>query len=231
MNKYILLAFLTLLLVSCDNSNTGDEKKESSTQKPILQKTQETNNNELSNLEDIIGKYASEEGDLEVTATEGMVLFNLLVVSDIGRTGDLEGEMILYKNTGIYKNKSQDCSLQFNFSNKQVKVTQEGSCEMGMGVTATGIYKSMSGANAASVIGKVDDSLGSLFYGKNESIYKKYCIAGMEEESGKIICRARERSGKDSHTIVHIFSGAYSGPDGELPPFDIAKKFKISLTR
>ncbi len=193
--------------------------------------TTQITNSQVSNFKNILGKYESDEGDLEITATEGMVLFNLLVVADTGRIGTLEGELILNKNKGIYKNKSQDCKIEFTFSNKHVKVLQKGSCEMGMGVTATGTYKSIKQTNSTIVIGKIGDSLGSLFYGDNVSTYKKYCKAGMEEESGKIICKARDKSGKDRNDIVHIFSGNYAGPDGVLPPFETAKKFKISLTK
>jgi len=228
--QILLLAFFTLLLTYKGNV-IADEGKINPTQNITTENNQTTNENDLPDLENLTGKYASDEGDLKMTVTEGMVLFKLLVVSATGRTGDMEGEMVLKGNTGIYKNESQDCNLQFKFTNQQVEVTQEGSCEMGLGVTASGTYKSMSEANAASVIGKVGDSLGALFYAENETSYRKYCEAGMEEESGNIICKARLKSGEDSNNIVHIFSGKYAGPDGELPPLNVAKGFKLLVTR
>jgi len=185
----------------------------------------------ISHVNTLVGDYESDEGDLKITATEGMVLFNLLVVADTGRTGTLEGELILNKSKGIYKNKDQDCDIAFHFSNKQVKLLQKGSCEMGMGVSATGTYKAVNKTNTPAIIGKIGDSLGSLFYGKDASTYKKYCKPGMEEESGEIICKTKKHSGDDNTELVHIFSGEYAGPDGVLPPLSIAKEFQISLTR
>jgi len=102
---------------------------------------------------------------------------------------------------------------------------------MGLGVSATGVYKSIAEKIANSVIGKVGDELGALFYAENDQTYKSLCSTGLEEESGGILCKAKLKSGEDSHDIIHLFFGEYSGPDGELPPLNIAKKFKLSSTR
>ncbi len=178
------------------------------------------------------GKYQSEDGDLEITTSEGDTHFKLLVVNSKGNTGEAEGAIEIKNNVATYKNKEQDCTLKFEFAEKEVSITQDGSCEMGLGVTATGLYKSTAVADSASVIGKVGDSLGDLFYSKSEAVYKKYCKAGEEENSGKILCIARDKSGKDSGaTIIHTFTGEYEGPDGELPPLSIAKKFILSVTK
>lgn len=222
--KLLLLPFwVVVLLAACQADSDSGAETDSSYQL--------ASSNSAKNRQEITGKYASDEGDLEITITEGMVLFKLLVVSATGRTGDMEGEITLKNNMGIYKNEFQDCYLQLEFKRNQINLTQEGSCEMGLGITATGIYKSMSEINAASVVGKIGDELGSLFYAEDNETYKAYCHHGMEEESGNIICKARLISGEDSNGITHIFSGEYSGSDGELPPLDIAKIFKIYLTR
>ncbi len=212
-NKKLISSLLMLLLLSaCEAGEKTSAPKESST--PVV----------------TAGKYQSEDGDLEIKVTEGMILFDLLVVSKEGRTGEMKGEIALKENRGIYENKSQDCLMKFQFEKERIEVQQEGSCEMGMGVTATGSYKSVAKKNANLVIGKVGDSLGSLFYGKDEKAYKKYCHAGAEEESGKILCKAKFKDKKESN-IIHIFSGEYNGPDGVLPPLEVAKKFTISQTR
>lgn len=177
------------------------------------------------------GKYESEDGDLEITTSEGDTYFKLLVVSSKGNTGEVEGTIKIENNEATYENKEQDCMLQFKFEEKDVSITQDGSCEMGQGVTATGVYKSKAEANSASVTGKIGDSLGDLFYSESETTFKKYCKAGEEEDSGKILCIARDKTGKDSSTIIHTFTGEYEGPDGELPPLSIAKKFTLSSTK
>ncbi|MBN1758121.1 MAG: DUF1131 family protein [Chitinispirillaceae bacterium] len=48
------------------------------------------------------------------------------------------------------------------------------------------------------------------------------CTASSEEYSGYVICR----DSRSKH-IHYLFSGEYNGPDGELPPPDILKDWKI----
>jgi len=193
----------------------------------------ELSNNPASKLVDASkdGKYESETGDLEIITSEGDTYFKLLIVSSRGNIGEAEGVIEIKNDIANYQNKEQNCALQFKFTEKKVSVTQVGTCDMGVGVTATGLYKSVAAANSASVLGKVGDSLGDLFYSESEVTFKKYCQAGQEENSGNILCKARNRSGDDSTTITHIFTGEYEGPDGELPPFSIAKKYKLLSTK
>ena len=49
------------------------------------------------------------------------------------------------------------------------------------------------------------------------------CIPGIEEMSGDIICLA-----KSAKTISYIFSGDWSGPDGELPPQHTLNSWRLS---
>lgn len=177
---------------------------------------------------DIDGKYATDKGNLEIITTEGDVYFKLLAVDSTGRTGDARGILSVEGNKAIYT--AEDCELVFQFTLDKVDLTQTGRCGMGLNVDASGTYRSTAAANAASVVGKVGDALGALFYAQNEATYRNYCVAGMEENSGNIICKARKKTGQDSDTIVHIFSGTYAGPDGELPPLSVAAKYKIIAT-
>ena len=46
-----------------------------------------------------------------------------------------------------------------------------------------------------------------------KDIVASRCLPGMEELSGTVICPAKSAS-----AINYIFTGRWSGPDGELPP-------------
>jgi len=89
----------------------------------------------------VVGEYASEWGDLEITRLDGQLHFSLLVVSARGRTGEAEGEIAFDGKIGIYKNIRQECEMRFQFSPQQIVLEQIGSCEMGMGVSAAGEYR------------------------------------------------------------------------------------------
>jgi uncharacterized protein len=86
------------------------------------------------------GKYESEEGELEITTSEGDTYFKLLIVNAKGNTGEAEGSVEIKNDTANYKNKEQDCALEFKFVEKGVSIKQDGTCEMGLGVIATGLY-------------------------------------------------------------------------------------------
>ena len=183
-------------------------------------------------IKSITGKYATEEGHLDITYSEGILYFELLIVNKQAHIGEVEGGIVLKNGTAVYNSKEPKCKLKFKFADKEVKITQEGGCDMGANVTATGTYKSMTEANAHMVIGKVGDSLGSLFYSESEETYKKYCHAGVEENHGNIICKTRNKTGEDNTNIVHIFSGKINNAleYEALPPLSIAKNFKIVST-
>ncbi len=89
----------------------------------------------------VLGKYVNEWGDLEITRVDGRLHFSLLTVSARGRTGESEGEIVFDGKTGVYKNIRQECEMRFQFTPPQIVLEQIGSCEMGMGVTATGEYR------------------------------------------------------------------------------------------
>ena len=50
----------------------------------------------------------------------------------------------------------------------------------------------------------------------------KVCIAGEEEEAGKVICQAPQ-----APHIFYIFTGTWDGPDGTLPPADIVRSWRV----
>jgi len=182
-------------------------------------------------LHTITGKYASTDGNLELIYSEGILYFEVIIVNKKAHIGELEGEIILNNNTAIYHNVERDCSLSFQFYPKEIQISQKGHCDMGLNVTATDTYKSMSEKNVKLVIGQVGDSMDTLFYAKDLATYEKYCYWGVEEYATNILCKAREKSGKDSPSILHIFEGKDHTIYGILPPLSIAKKFKIIVTK
>ena len=48
------------------------------------------------------------------------------------------------------------------------------------------------------------------------------CVAGLEENSGKALCR----DGEVTHVGLN-FEGGWAGPDGELPPTDVLATFTV----
>lgn len=51
---------------------------------------------------------------------------------------------------------------------------------------------------------------------------QEQCAAGMEEWSGKVLCYAPE-----ANNILYLFTGAWDGPDGEVPPKDILANWEL----
>ncbi len=80
------------------------------------------------------------------------------------------------------------------------------------------------------VTGVIGNSLGSMYFSSDEKTYKEYCVAGMKDESGNILCYARTASRDKTKHIQHIYSGSYNGADGTLPPLKTARTFKITAT-
>ncbi|MDQ7016385.1 MAG: hypothetical protein Q9N68_08420 [Gammaproteobacteria bacterium] len=89
---------------------------------------------------DKIGTYGNANSDLEIRFSEGIWSFLLLTVSERGRTGDLEADFALDGEQGQYKNSQKNCDIRFQFLQQLVVLEQMGSCEMGMGVNASGEY-------------------------------------------------------------------------------------------
>ena len=56
-------------------------------------------------------------------------------------TGELSGEVPLTGSAGNYVDKELDCTLSFNFVPDSLVLNQDGSCGMGLNVSAAGTYK------------------------------------------------------------------------------------------
>ena len=61
-------------------------------------------------------------------------------------TGELSGEVPLTGSAGNYVDKELDCTLSFNFVPDSLVLNQDGSCGMGLNVSAAGTYKRVSSA-------------------------------------------------------------------------------------
>jgi hypothetical protein len=59
-------------------------------------------------------------------------------------TGELSGEVPLSGTATNYVDKELDCTLSFNFMHGSLVLNQDGSCGMGLNVSAAGTYKRVS---------------------------------------------------------------------------------------
>lgn len=72
----------------------------------------------------------------------------------------------------------------------------------------------------------IKNSLNATIGSRYADIYKDFatprCIAGLEEMSGSVICRA-----PNAKNILYVFAGKWPGPDGTIPPLAILKEWTI----
>src|SRR5262249_47187373 len=66
--------------------------------------------------------------------------------TDRMNTGELSGEIPLIGNAATYVDKEFDCTVSFNFAPGGLVLNQNGSCGMGLNVSAGGTYKRVSSA-------------------------------------------------------------------------------------
>ncbi len=92
------------------------------------------------------------------------------------------------------------------------------------------IYPSAGSKNIFSVVTSNDDvknalgpKIGSVFADVYKSPNLAKCDPGMEEMSGEVICSAPESS-----SVKYIFKGSWNGPDGEIPPANILRTWRIT---
>jgi len=58
--------------------------------------------------------------------------------------GEVEGEASLKQNVAVFVDAENDCGLKFYFANNKVSIEQDGSCSMGLNVSASGEYSKVS---------------------------------------------------------------------------------------
>ncbi len=176
----------------------------------------------------LLGRFTSDSGQVAVYESEGVLGFDLLVVNSQGHTGEASGALKAEEGVWRYAAPAIECRLDFHFSEAALELVQVGECAMGLGVNGSGSYYPQL---PPPLLGSPGDTLGSLFYGADEATYRAYCVAGMEELSGKLLCNARLATGEDTAEWMQLFAGDYAGPDGELPPLAVARTFTLVETR
>jgi uncharacterized protein len=95
---------------------------------------------------DFTGTYKAANGGVIVQQTpDGKIKFS---ISATYRTnvGEVSGEVPLSGDAANYADKETDCDLSFKFAPGKLVVTQDGSCGMGLNVSASGTYKRVSAA-------------------------------------------------------------------------------------
>lgn len=92
-------------------------------------------------MRNLVGTYQTNEGDIKINIVKGRLYFKLLVVNARANIGDVQGYITLRGKQGTYKNTNINCHLDFVFKASKVIIAQEGSCQMGMGVYADGVYR------------------------------------------------------------------------------------------
>jgi uncharacterized protein len=95
---------------------------------------------------DFTGTYKAANGDVLVQQTpDGRIKFAISATWK-ANVGEVSGEVPLKGNAASYTDKDNDCGLSFKFASGKLVVTQDGSCGMGLNVSASGTYKRVSAA-------------------------------------------------------------------------------------
>ena len=99
---------------------------------------------------DVTGTYKMKQGGAAglvlVQQANGRIKFYINATYRMN-TGELSGEIPLTGNAASYVDKELDCTLSFNFLSGSLVLNQNGSCGMGLNVSAAGTYERVSGAS------------------------------------------------------------------------------------
>jgi uncharacterized protein len=88
----------------------------------------------------VTGTYTTIGGELRIQELHGGTIRFQVFATWKMNTGEAAGEAPLQGQIATYVNKEEDCAFTFQFTLKQVHVTQAGSCGMGLNVSAGGTY-------------------------------------------------------------------------------------------
>lgn len=87
------------------------------------------------------GTYKCEGGELLVeNRPDGSIRFEVSASNGMN-VGGASGRAMLKDGVAIYSNRDDDCTLVIRFAKNEAKIAQDGSCGMGLNVTAEGVYK------------------------------------------------------------------------------------------
>jgi uncharacterized protein len=95
---------------------------------------------------DFTGTYKAANGEVLVQqAPDGRIKFSISAAYRMN-VGEVSGEAPLSGDAASYADKDNDCGLSFKFAAGKLVVAQDGSCGMGLNVSASGTYKRVSAA-------------------------------------------------------------------------------------
>ena len=98
----------------------------------------------VSTTDSLTGTYKAGNREMKIQLLPtGRVKFYLFAMYGMN-TGEVSGEASLKGDIAAYVNREDDCNLVFKFGAGNAKVTQDGSCGMGLNVSGSGIYKQTS---------------------------------------------------------------------------------------
>jgi len=96
-------------------------------------------------IEGLTGIYEGDTGELRVRELDGRIRFHIYSSFRMN-TGEVSGDAVVEGTTAEYVNREQNCRLAFRFTPSGAILSQEGTCGMGLNVTADGEYRRTSGA-------------------------------------------------------------------------------------
>jgi uncharacterized protein len=100
----------------------------------------------------VTGTYKMKNGEVRVQQTaNGRIKFSLNAAYQMN-VGEVSGEAPLTASVASYADKDNDCALSFKFASAKLVVSQDGTCGMGLNVSASGTYN-----RASSAAPKFDD--------------------------------------------------------------------------
>jgi uncharacterized protein len=96
--------------------------------------------------EDVTGTYEAANGEVLVQQSEGGRIRFYINATYHTNVGEVSGEVPLTGDAASFVDQETDCALSLKFAPEKLIVTQDGSCEMGLNVSASGTYKRVSAA-------------------------------------------------------------------------------------
>jgi hypothetical protein len=94
----------------------------------------------------VTGTYKMKNGEVLVQQIDGRMRFTLNATWKTN-VGAVSGEVPLEGNAASYSDEDADCKLGFKFTPRKLVVSQDGTCGMGLNVSANGTYKRVSTAS------------------------------------------------------------------------------------
>jgi uncharacterized protein len=95
--------------------------------------------------ESVTGTYKMKNGEVRVQQTTGRIKFYVNATYQTN-VGEVSGEAPLTGGAASYADRDNDCALAFKFASAKLVVSQDGSCGMGLNVSASGTYNRVSTA-------------------------------------------------------------------------------------